>query len=84
MVRKQLNIEPTQDETLKALARERGVSESELVREAIDAFVEADARGREHGEQAARIVDALFEEWDRAPFDLGSVRDSYRLGCYGD
>lgn len=36
MVRKQLYIEPRQDRQLKRLARERGVTEAQLVREALD------------------------------------------------
>jgi len=36
MVRKQVYLEPRQDEWLKYLAKKRGVSEAELIRQAID------------------------------------------------
>ena len=37
-VRKQIYIEPRQEQTLKRLARLRGDSEAEIIRQAIDAF----------------------------------------------
>ena len=36
MIRKQIYIEPRQDDTLKGLARMLGLSEAELIRRAID------------------------------------------------
>lgn len=39
MVRKQLYLREDQDAALKRLARDRGVSEAQLVREAIDELV---------------------------------------------
>lgn len=47
MVRKQVYIEPEQDELLKRLSKELGVSEAELVRRSIDSLVEP-------GEETAR------------------------------
>lgn len=49
MVRKQLYIEPEQDELLKRLSKELGVTEAELMRRALDSLVEPgeeDARQR--------------------------------------
>jgi transposase-like protein len=43
MVRKQIYIEPRQEEMLKRLARELGVAEAELIRQGIDQV----ARGRQ-------------------------------------
>lgn len=40
MVRKQIYIEPVQDEKLKKRAKERGVSEAELIREGINRALE--------------------------------------------
>jgi len=40
MVRKQVYLEPRQEATLKQLARERGVTEAEIVRRAIDREVD--------------------------------------------
>lgn len=82
MVRKQLNIEREQDDELKRLARERGTSESELVREAIDALLAADSRRADAGRTLA-ATHALFEEWDRIGLGQMSKR-AYRLGVYDD
>lgn len=38
MVRKQLYLEPRQNQRLKRLARERGVTEAEVVREALEQY----------------------------------------------
>lgn len=38
MIRKQFYIEPRQEELLKRWAREKGVTEAELVREALDLY----------------------------------------------
>ena len=42
MIRKQVYLGRTQDAKLKRLARERGCTESELIREAVDHLVELD------------------------------------------
>lgn len=42
MIRKQVYIEPRQEQLLKALARKLGVTEAELIRQGID-------RGLQHG-----------------------------------
>jgi hypothetical protein len=42
MIRKQVYIEPRQEAILKRLARMRGVSEAELIRESIDRQVSGD------------------------------------------
>ncbi|MGH9414962.1 MAG: hypothetical protein ACRD0Y_14625 [Terriglobales bacterium] len=47
MIRKQLYIEPRQDRLLKRLAKERGVSEAEIVRAALDRFATEPALTRE-------------------------------------
>ncbi|MBA3945782.1 MAG: ribbon-helix-helix domain-containing protein [Herpetosiphonaceae bacterium] len=39
MIRKQIYLEPAQNAQLKRLAHESGVSEAELVRQAIDAYL---------------------------------------------
>jgi hypothetical protein len=55
MVRKQVYIEPRQDEMLKRRARELGVSEAELIRRAIE-----EASGAPHDREAERL--AALEE----------------------
>ena len=47
MVRKQVYIEPRQDELLKEWAEETGKSEAEIVREALDRWLASERRRRE-------------------------------------
>lgn len=47
MVRKQLYIEPRQDELLKQYAEESGKSQAEIVRQALDRWLVAQERRRE-------------------------------------
>lgn len=47
MVRKQVYIEPRQDELLKQWAEETGRSEAEIVRQALDHWLESERRHRE-------------------------------------
>lgn len=83
MVRKQLNIEPEQDEALKSLAAKRGVSESELAREAIDMLVRDTAARDAAADRSLRILEELFAEWDASPLDLGALPSgAYRFGLY--
>jgi hypothetical protein len=42
MIRKQLYIEPRQDAALKQRARRRGVTEAEIIREALDRDAQSD------------------------------------------
>ncbi len=56
MIRKQIYIEPRQEAILKRLARMRGVSEAELIRESID-------RQASSGQlQSAQLDSAAWEE----------------------
>lgn len=57
MVRKQIYIQKRQQTTLKRLARLRGVSEAELIREAID---------RQIRDAAARPAHPDPQAWERA------------------
>jgi hypothetical protein len=66
MVRKQIVIEPAQEAALSRLAAEQGVSQSELVRRAIDELVAR--QGEEEAKDKA--WDELLE-WFETPRDLG-------------
>ncbi len=62
MVRKQLYIEPEQDELLKRLSKELGVTEAALMRRALDSLVEPgeeDARQRALQELFAFIEERM-------------------------
>ena len=78
MVRKQIVIEPEQESALARLAEERGVSQSELIRQAVDrmldeAAVESDKRWHkarlmasfERGCDAPLVDENGFKVWDR-------------------
>ena len=62
MVRKQVYIEPQQDDMLKQAAAETGMTESEIIRNAIDLWGESEGkqrRAQEAWEQARTFIEAL-------------------------
>ena len=61
MVRKQIYIEPQQEEQLKQRAAETGMSEAEIIRRAIDWWLKDEVR-RLRAEQAWEQARALMEE----------------------
>ncbi len=77
MVRKQIYLDPRQDEILKAAADRTGKTESELIRNAIDESYDAEAvrhgrqarveSWRKHTAQFAEFIAASggIEPWDR-------------------
>ena len=62
MIRKQIYLEPRQVEMLKRLARERGVSQSQIVREAIDHMEMESQRKRDLEARRGWTRDSLYEE----------------------
>lgn len=81
MERKQIYLDPGSNERLKKLAKERGVSEASLIREAIDAYL------AKAGESAAKPAeeDPLFRLvglfGGELPADAAVKHDRY---LYGD
>lgn len=75
MIRKQIVIDAEREALLERLAAERGVSQSEIIRQAIDEMVAAEeqrtaeARRRQ---EAAEWLDAFFEQG----LPLGTVDDN--------
>jgi hypothetical protein len=61
MVRKQVYIEPRQETQLKQQAAETGMSEAEIIRKAIDYWLEEQTRQR-HAREAWAEARALMEE----------------------
>ncbi len=85
MIRKQVYIEPRHERMLKRRARQRGVTEAEIIREALDGVeTVAAVRRREVDEAAARkalgFMRALGASLDRTPRGRGWTRES----LYGD
>lgn len=62
MIRKQVVIEESQNRAVTELARQRGVSVSELIRELIDREI---ARGR--NDRVRKAAEALREEYLKDP-----------------
>jgi hypothetical protein len=62
MVRKQIVIEPEQERALEAHARACGVSQSALIRQAIDSLLEQ----AEEEERRREAWEAIEEMWRRA------------------
>jgi hypothetical protein len=80
MVRKQVYIEPRQDELLKAWAEETGKSEAEIVREALDRWLASERRRREA--EAAWEEERAFIEARMAEGPLANGRTWTREALY--
>src|SRR5215211_5299260 len=66
VVRKQLYISEEHERTLKARARELGISEAELVRRMLDGLLlDGEGRGGLAGTDAAEALELFIEEVDR-------------------
>jgi len=69
MVRKQIVIEPEQERALEEHAKALGVSQSALIRQAIDSLL----RDAEEQEQRRAVWEAIEEGWRQADRDgIGS------------
>jgi hypothetical protein len=65
MVRKQVYIEPRQDELLKQAAAETGMTEAEIIRQALDLWDERVARrrrAREAWEEERAFIESLVAQ----------------------
>lgn len=81
MIRKQVYIEPRHERMLKRRARQRGVTEAEIIREALDSVeIVAFVRRREVDEAAARqaleFMHALGASLRRTPRGRKWTRES--------
>ena len=83
MVRKQIVIEPEQERALEAHARALGVSQSALIRRAIDALLE-DAEEQVRRREAWEFLKSEFEremaadEMRRSMQDARDAMDAYK------
>src|SRR3954453_21950447 len=66
MIRKQVYIEPLHDRMLKQRARQRGVTEAEIIREALDR-VDSSAGERTVNVESARLAIAFMRSLARGP-----------------
>lgn len=72
MVRKQVYIEPRHDRMLKRRAKQQGVTEAEIIREALDR-VDSSSAGRSQGgnAEAARLAVAFMRSLAHRPSEKG-------------
>jgi hypothetical protein len=82
MVRKQVYIDPAQEQFLKARAKELGVTEAELIRSAIDILARLPAPPRFDPEAWQAVVDSM-DERGRLP-STGEGRTWTRDDLYED
>lgn len=73
MVRKQIVIDPEQERALEAHAKALGVSQSALIREAIDALLK-DAEEQAQRKAAWEFLKSEFERADREGWGSGGRR----------
>lgn len=73
MVRKQIVIDPEQERALEAHAKALGVSQSALIREAIDALLK-DAEEQAQRKAAWQSLKSEFERADREGWGSGGRR----------
>lgn len=88
MVRKQIYIEPQQEELLKQAAAETGMTEAEIIRQALDLWNEHVARRRraqEAWEQERAFIESLIAQGPVPGGRTWTRDDIYeeRLGRYG-
>ena len=80
MVRTQIQLTERQTQRLKALAKERGVSMAELIRESVDKLLESPAViDREERKRRAIAVAGRFRS---GLTDLGVKHDEYLAEAY--
>jgi hypothetical protein len=71
MVRKQVYIEPRQDEMLKRLAKATGATEAEIIRQAIDRYA-TEALTLEQRREAWKRERAFIQQWmEQGPVEGG-------------
>lgn len=81
MIRKQVYIEPRQEETLKRVTEETGRSEAEIIREALDLWLQEAERRRRADQAWDEAYQFMVELHDRGPV-AGSGRTWTRDAIY--
>ena len=85
MVRKQIYIPKQQDARLKQLARQRGVSEAEIIRQALEHEVEtSDAAALEQEKALESLIDFARALRERPEFQQGGFYQWNRQELYED
>jgi len=84
MIRKQIVIEPEQDKLLADLAKERGVSQSQLIRSAIAEYVARADTEAERDEAFERLMESFRNAPDLGLTDEHGNRTWTRESLYED
>jgi hypothetical protein len=84
MVRKQIMIEAEQEEMLERLSSELDISQSEVVRQAIDDFAERIAQEDERQAAWRRLMHMFEKGWDLGLVDDNGNRTWTREDLYRD
>jgi len=71
MIRTQIYLTKRQRDELAAIAKAAGKKQSEVIREALDGFI--DRRGQSHRDTILRDVAGMWKERDDLP-DFGALR----------
>jgi len=82
MVRTQIQITEEQAQALKEIARERGISMAELIRQSIDGFIRA--RNQPTLEERRRRALSIIGIASSGVSDLATEHDRYLAEAYGD
>jgi len=82
MVRTQIQITEEQAQALKEIARERGISMAELIRQSIDGFIRA--RNQPTLEERRRRALSIIGIASSGVSDLATAHDRYLAEAYGD
>jgi len=81
MIRKQVYLKPQQDVQIKQLAQERGITEAEIIRKAVDLLL-AEIRRQQRAQVAWNEARALMEA--RAEYAVSSDLDAERAWTRDD
>lgn len=82
MIRTQIQITEEQAQALKEIARERGISMAELIRQSIDGFIRA--RNQPTLEERRRRALSIVGIASSGVSDLATEHDRYLAEAYGD
>ncbi len=82
MIRTQIQITEEQAQALKEIARERGISMAELIRQSIDGFIRA--RNQPTLEERRRRALSIIGIASSGVSDLATEHDRYLAEAYGD
>jgi hypothetical protein len=82
VIRTQIQLTEEQSETLKAMAREKGMSVAELIRRSIDSFIRS--TGQLTLDEKRQRALSIVGQFQAEVTDLSAEHDRYLAEAYGD